>query len=213
MRSSCEYNIYTNITFIILSLAACYLSYNTSVSLGCIKNTCNPRPCIDALIMYHEDDLAMLVQQGALSAVRRHIVGVHKIFIVSASNRTLAPLLDRNTIWFDERSAPFTQGDWDGRKSTRPAGWLYQQTLKLWAVANVPGNCNNIFVTDADTMWMRDFDVFRGGDLKIKYNVASAASGAWEGDIVNPEYHHLVSTSRGCPRRWPSSTRRSITGN
>ncbi len=187
-----------------------------------------PRPCLDALVLFHEDDRPLFVDGGALLALRRHVLGLGAAWVASASNRSFLHLLDAQTRWLPESSAPFSPASFAGRRSGRPAGCLFQQALKLWAVEHLPSACNNVFVSDADTVWVRDFDVVAGpgagagggeaeeregrepsgglasgaGDVggcnngvRFKYSVATKATGAWEGDIVNPEYHHVSSAA------------------
>lgn len=44
--------------------------------------------CLDALIVYHEDDAPMLIGNGGLEAAIEHLVGVRRFFILSASSKT-----------------------------------------------------------------------------------------------------------------------------
>ena len=44
--------------------------------------------CLDALIVYHEDDAPMLIGNGGLEAAMQHLVGVRRFFILSASSKT-----------------------------------------------------------------------------------------------------------------------------
>lgn len=169
------------------------------------------------MVLYHEDDKTMFVDNGVLASVRRHLVGVRNVYVLSRSNATFRHLLDHRTIWFDEARVPFSPQSWAGLRSARPLGWLYQQALKLWAVQHLPrlaGMCDNVLISDADTLWLRDFDVVTpvppspdaGGSgaaaaatcrYKFKYNLASMTSGAWYGDITNPEVRPGGFTSNG----------------
>ena len=44
--------------------------------------------CLDALIVYHEDDAGMFIKNGGLESAMKHLKGVRDFFILSASNKT-----------------------------------------------------------------------------------------------------------------------------
>jgi hypothetical protein len=44
--------------------------------------------CLDALIVYHEDDVGMLINNGGLESAIKHLKGIRTFFILSASNQT-----------------------------------------------------------------------------------------------------------------------------
>ena len=44
--------------------------------------------CLDALIVYHEDDAGMLIKNGGLESAMKHLKGIRTFFILSASNKT-----------------------------------------------------------------------------------------------------------------------------
>lgn len=168
------------------------------------SNTC-PRPCLDAVIPYHEADEAMLVRNGGLVATKTHLKDVQNIYIVSLSNRTFDHLLDERTRWYDEAHIPFFPQMSEGNIS----GWKYQQALKFWSVQHIPGLCNNVLILDSDVLWIRDFEIvvptMAHSDgicttPKFKYNIATAASGAWESDIYSSAYHSFVEYFTGLPK-------------
>jgi hypothetical protein len=175
------------------------------VSLQKLQTKECPKPCLDALIPYHEADQSMFVHNGALFAAKKHLKGVRYFFVVSVSNKTFEHMLDEQVRWYDETEIPFYDQLHEGKIS----GWKYQQALKMWAAQNIPGLCNNVLILDADVLWIRDFDVIaptladsdgRCPAAKFKYNIATAASGAWESDIYSGAYHSFVEYFTGLPK-------------
>lgn len=167
-------------------------------------NVC-PKPCLDAVIPYHEADESMFVRNGGLVAAKRHLKDVRNIYVVSVSNRTYEHLLDEGTRWYSEAHIPFYTQMLEGKIS----GWKYQQALKLWSVQHIPGICNNVLILDSDVLWIRDFEIIvpiladSSGVCttpKFKYNIATAASGAWESDIQSAAYHTFVEYLTGLPK-------------
>lgn len=165
------------------------------------------------------------------------------------SCRDYLELPDRRVRWIDETRAPFTRRNFEGAR--RPAGWLFQQALKLWTIAYIAELCNDVIVLDSDVLWLREFDVrvhprkaaagvgssashsagqhhhtssvalsITGGRRaaagsappapvvvphcplvqRYKYCLSSMDTGAWYGDITNPEYQHFVKWFLGMPK-------------
>lgn len=168
-------------------------------SNGCLK------PCLDLLIPYHEADQSTFVDNGGLFAARKHLKEVRHIYVVSVSNRTFEHMLDDQIRWYNEVDVPF----YGQREQGKVSGWKYQQALKFWSVQHIPGLCNNVLVLDADVLWIRDFEVIVPtlsdsdglcATTKFKYNIATAASGAWESDIYSTAYHNFVEYLTGLPK-------------
>lgn len=172
---------------------------------GHFKAHACPKPCLDVLVPYHEADEFTFVQSGGLFSATKHLQDVRYIYVVSVSNKTFEHMLSDRIRWYDEAKIPFYNKRVDGKVS----GWKYQQALKLWAVRHIPGLCNNVFVLDADVVWMQDFEVIvltfpEASGLcppsKFKYNIATAVSGAWESDIYSEDYHSFIEYFTGLPK-------------
>lgn len=170
-----------------------------------LRSTVCPKPCLDAVIPYHEADQSMFVRNGGLFAAKRHLTDVRHFHVVSVSNQTFVHLLDERTRWYDEALVPF----YGLRAEEQVSGWKYQQALKLWAVQHIPGLCNNVLVLDADVLWIKDFEVVvptsadTDGSCTVatfNYNIATPASGAWESDIYSTSYHAFVEYFTGLPK-------------
>ena len=168
------------------------------------SNVC-PKPCLDVVIPYHEADQSMFVHNGGLFAAKKHLIDVRHIYVLSVSNRTFEHMLDNETRWYNEAEVPFYGQRVEGRIS----GWKYQQALKLWSVQHIPGLCNNVLILDADVLWIRDFEVIASTlrdptgvctTTNFEYNIATAASGAWESDIYSTAYHSFVEYFTGLPK-------------
>lgn len=173
---------------------------------GHLKAHACPKPCLDVVVPYHEVDEFTFVQSGGLVAAKKHLKDVRYIYVVSVSNKTFEHMLGDQIRWYDEAEIPFYSKRVDGNVS----GWKYQQALKLWAVQHIPGLCNNVIVLDADVVWMKDLEVivpsfpYANGLCpvsKFKYNIATAASGAWESDIFSEDYHSFIEYFTGLPKR------------
>uniref|UniRef100_A0A7R9VAW7 Nucleotide-diphospho-sugar transferase domain-containing protein n=1 Tax=Chlamydomonas euryale TaxID=1486919 RepID=A0A7R9VAW7_9CHLO len=121
-----------------------------------LPHLCGDSACLDALIPYHEDDRVGLLEHGGLESALKHLKGIRRFFVLSAGNESFRHLLGSRIGWIDEARAPFTRRNFTG--SSRPAGWLFQQALKFWAVKSVPELCHDVMVLDADIVWLRDFD-------------------------------------------------------
>lgn len=175
------------------------------VDMQSLQSNLCPNPCLDVVIPYHEADHLMLVHNGGLFAAKNHLREVRHIHVLSASNRTFEHMLDEKTRWYNEAEVPFYSQMVEGKIS----GWKYQQALKMWSVQHIPGLCNNVLILDADVLWIRDFEVIaptlRDSDglcatTRFKYNIATAASGAWESDIYSGAYHSFVEYVTGVPK-------------
>jgi len=113
-------------------------------------------------------------------------------------------MLDNEIRWYNEAEVPFYGQRVEGQIS----GWKYQQALKLWSLQHIPGLCNNVLILDADVLWIRDFEVIASTlrdptgvctTTNFEYNIATAASGAWESDIYSTAYHSFVEYFTGLP--------------
>lgn len=45
--------------------------------------------CLDVLVLYHEDDQKMLIDNGGMAAAMKHLKGIRQFFVLSLSNATL----------------------------------------------------------------------------------------------------------------------------
>ena len=190
--------------FVLLALMKNMATHDLIGSRSLHSDIC-PKPCLDAVIPYHEADESMFVRNGGLVAAKAHLKDVRNIYVVSVSNRAFKHLLDERTRWYNEAHIPFYTQMLEGKIS----GWKYQQALKLWSVQHIPGLCNNVLILDSDVLWIRDFEsivptmVDSNGLCtipKFKYNIATAASGAWESDIYSSAYHSFVEYFTGLPK-------------
>lgn len=50
---------------------------------------CPQSSCLDVLILYHEDDAHMLIDNGGLDSALDNLIGVRNFYILSARNATL----------------------------------------------------------------------------------------------------------------------------
>ncbi|GAX78786.1 hypothetical protein CEUSTIGMA_g6223.t1 [Chlamydomonas eustigma] len=138
---------------------------------SCTTSRVETTSCLDALLVYHEDDKTMFITNGGLASAIEHLAGIRIFFVLSASNNTFRSYLVEQpqdelkeyrrpaarVQWIDERRAPFNRTSWAGSK--RPVGWLFQQALKYWAILNVEEMCNDVVVLDSDLLWIKDYDV------------------------------------------------------
>jgi hypothetical protein len=175
------------------------------VGMHALQSDVCPKPCLDVVIPYHEADQLMFVHNGGLFAAKKHLREVRHIHVLSVSNRTFEHMLDGKIRWYNEAEVPFYNQMVEGKIS----GWKYQQALKMWSVQHIPGLCNNVLILDADVLWIRDVEVivptFRDSEglcatTRFKYNIATAASGAWESDIYSAAYHSFVEYLTGVPK-------------
>jgi hypothetical protein len=126
---------------------------------------------IDVVIPCHEKDLRTL--DLAIAGIKKHGQNVRRVIVVSARKLT------DNAEWFDESQYPFTSYDValaifkdDHTKAAQWANWkwVYQQLLKLYAPIVIPDVAPNVFILDADTIFLNDTQ-FIDEDGSAFYNV------------------------------------------
>ncbi len=113
------------------------------------------KPVIDVVIPAHQKDLATL--EHAIDGVRKNIVGVRRIIVVSKEKYT------DKAEWFDESKYPFSFQDISDLVNGSNVGWNFQQLLKLYAVLVIPDISKNVLIVDSDTIFFRKVKFFDNG--------------------------------------------------
>jgi hypothetical protein len=128
---------------------------------------------IDVVMVTHPKDKHTV--EACIQGIRENGKNIRRVVIVSSENLT------EQAEWFDEKNFPFTKNevaltigrgskkksDQFFNRTSRGAGWYYQQLLKLYSPFVIPGLSNNVLVVDSDAIFLNPVDFIneQGGGL------------------------------------------------
>ena len=119
-------------------------------------NLLKAQEAVDIIIPCVNRDVILL--ERCITYARKNIVNARRIIVVSPEKYT------NSCEWFCEDLFPFSKDD-VGKELIRPTsqmnhyrrGWYFQQLLKFYAPFVIPDISENVFVLDADTLFLKPY--------------------------------------------------------
>ena len=100
-----------------------------------------------------------------VASIKRHIVGVRKIFVVAYK-----PIDVSGATVISEDIFPFTRADVEAVVEPSRGGWYLQQLIKLYGPLVIPGVLDNCLVVDADGVFFRRVKFIEQGVFLMDMN-------------------------------------------